>query len=123
MPTPRTADVYGGSDGPSTDAATAGRRDASAMSTHPSHDPAGHRIAAAWSAAVNLVWFFVVAALAMTLSLVVVGGPKFVASTTVQVILAVLLVAAAIHGALRHRRRDELLHDPRLHQLRERRGF
>ena len=70
------------------------------------------------------VWsFLVIAGLAMTLSLVVIGGPQFIASTTVQVVLAVLLVAAVLHGALRHRHRDELLHDPRLHQLRERRGF
>lgn len=89
------------------------------MTSHPSRN----RIAAAWSAAVNLWWFFVLTALAMTVSLIVVGGPQFVASTTVQVILVALFVAAAIHGVLQYRRRDELTRDPRLHHLRERRGF
>ena len=93
------------------------------MFSHRPHDRAPHRIAAVWTAAVSLWWFLVLAALAMTLSLVVVGGTQVVASATVQLVLTVLLVAAVIHGALQHRRREALLHDPRLNQLRERRGF
>ena len=71
----------------------------------------------------HLLWFWATAALVLTLALVIVGGTSYVASPTVQLVLAALFASTAIHVWRQHRRRDELRRDPRLRRGRERRGY
>jgi Flp pilus assembly protein TadB len=74
-------------------------------------------------AAVELFWFWVLSALALTGALVVVAGFVVLAESAVQIVLSVLLIMALGHAWFQRGRRHELRRDPRFRYARERRGF
>lgn len=72
---------------------------------------------------VGLLSIWVIAALALTASLVVIGGAFVLGDPTVRIVLGAMLLAAVVFLVHQHRHRVELLRDPRLRLARERRGF
>lgn len=89
--------------------------------THDTHHlPAARRTI---TSALGLFWFFVTAGLALTASLIVLGGTRIVESGAVRAVLTTLLVLFAIHAAGQFRHRHEPITDERLVKARERRGF
>ena len=91
------------------------------MSTMPSHHH--ERRTTPVEAVTGILWFWTLSGLALTIALVVVGGPGFIASPTVQIVLAAMLVTAVVHAVHQRRHAAELHDDPRLRRARERRGF
>ena len=71
----------------------------------------------------QLFWFLSMSFLAMTLSLVVLGGLGVLEGAAAQVLVIATLVAWTAHAIALRRHRHEVQTDPRLHELRERRGF
>ena len=71
----------------------------------------------------DVLWIWIFAALVMTGALVVVGGAFVLQGTVVRIVLGAMLVAANAFFVAEHRRRAELLKDPRLRAARERPGF
>lgn len=71
----------------------------------------------------ELFWFGAITTLALTASLVIVGGILILSETVVQIVLSVLLVLTIVHQWNQHRHRHELDSDPRMRHARERRGF
>lgn len=74
-------------------------------------------------AIVEFFWFGVMSMLALTASLVIVGGAFVLGGTVIQIAVSVLLVLTIAHQWNQHRHRYELARDPRLRHARERRGF
>jgi hypothetical protein len=72
---------------------------------------------------IGLLWFFVTAALALTASLVVLGGTGIIASDGVRLVVVSMLGAFAFHGWSQFRHRHEPITDERLLRAKERRGF
>jgi hypothetical protein len=75
------------------------------------------------SALVGLFWFFVTVGIAMTGSLLALGGPRIRESAELRTALIAGAVVLAVHFRRQYRHRAELLHDERLRRARERRGF
>jgi hypothetical protein len=88
--------------------------------THPSN-PSGHRLSL--GPALSLFWFFLTAVVALTASLLVLGGIRIVGSPTVRAVLLVSLFALVAHAGRLYRHRGEPISDERLLRARERRGF
>jgi membrane protein YdbS with pleckstrin-like domain len=74
-------------------------------------------------AVVQLFWFWIVAAVLLTIALAVVGGTRYLEPPAVQAALVAMVVLVAIRVRYRYRHRDEVRNDPRLRRDRERRGY
>lgn len=74
-------------------------------------------------AIVELFWFGAISMLALTASLVIVGGAFVLGGTAVQIVVSIMLVLTIVHLWNQYRHRYELGKDPRLRHARERRGY
>jgi hypothetical protein len=74
-------------------------------------------------AALGLFWFFLTVGVAMTVSLVLLGGPGIIEGTAVRTAIIAAVVLLAVHAWGQYRHRAEPLDDERLRHARERRGF
>lgn len=88
-----------------------------ATSPHHHHAPRG------FAALLGLFWFLLTALLAMTASLLVIGGDQIVGSAGVRWALIAGVALFALHSANQYRHRHEPVADERLIHARERRGF
>ena len=71
----------------------------------------------------TVLWIWILAALALTACLIVVGGFFVLESTTVKLVLTAMAIAATVHFARAFRQRHDIQRDPRMRWARERRGF
>ena len=71
----------------------------------------------------ELLWFWAISILLLTLALVIVGGTEFIGTAPVQAVMGTMLALSAIHVTYQFRHRGELRRDPRLLRDRERRGY
>jgi hypothetical protein len=85
--------------------------------------PHHHRPARRLQAVAGLFWFLLTTLLAMTASLLLIGGDQIVRSSEVRLVLVAGVVLFAVHTAGQYRHRNEPVTDERLLRARERRGF
>ena len=95
-------------------------RNPSAMAATSPHDNHPGR---GLGAVLGLFWFLLTALLAMTASLLVIGGDQIVRGAGVRWALITGVVLFAVHSANQYRHRHEPVADERLIHARERRGF